>query len=185
MPLYRYSCLREAGGCGHEFKEFKPMHARQNVMCPNCSNYGQEQYVDADGVKRYRVEILVPERVNFVSDIDSQDGRIGDTITLSTGHKVSSRRSKKDALRRAREEMFEATDGPKQQMRKFVDPDTGKVSFETVTVNRKGIDHGELHDVEVAEVAKPQRSPFNPNKSIDQDIADTKRELGISEGDEA
>lgn len=178
MPIYNYECLIEAGGCGQTFEDFKPMHGRQNVQCPNCSMDGNEQYVATDGVVRYRIAQIIT-RVNVTMDIDKQDGRLGEPVTLSTGQRVTSRRQMKDALKVAREQIFLATDGEKEQMRPVTDPKTGKKTFEKFTTKMKGVDHGELHHLEgPPEKPRDQRSPFDEKLSMDEHINSLTKELG-------
>lgn len=145
MPLYSYVCLPEAGGCGQPFREFRPMHARQNVLCPNCMNDGNETFVDDLGHTRHRVEAQMP-KVQVISDIDHQDGRTGDRIPMPTygvGVTVGSRRELAELRERARENY----------------------------VNEVGIDPGPIDHVDKCDQHKVV-SPFDSSKTHEEHYAE-------------
>ena len=150
MPMYTYECLVEAGGCSQVFREFRPMHARQNVLCPNCMNDGNETFVDALGNTRHRVEAQMP-KVQVISDVDHQDGRTGDRIPMPTygpGVSVGSRRELKELRERARE------------------------SYEKET----GIDPGPIDHVDKREEHHVV-SPFDPTKTHEEHYAELKKRV--------
>jgi hypothetical protein len=175
-----YECLREAGGCGQVFQDQKPYHAMHAVMCPNCSMDGSEKYVDEHGRLAYRIA-WIPPKIQQIHDVDHADGNTGNRIpmpALGEGVTVGSRSEMNDALKRAREQMYEATNGPHASMVAVKDERTGQVVFEKVTRDLKGFDPGELHVLDAPETAKPQRSPFNPSLSADEHIRRLDEQLG-------
>jgi len=191
MPQYRYECQRKAGGCGQEFSDFKPHHALQEVMCPNCMMYGGELYHDVEeGGMRYRIRrIFTPP--NIVKGIDSQDGRVHEPVEMpgllpgpdGRPQRVSSRQELEELKRRTREEIFRATDGDHSVMKEFLDERTGKIVMEKVTTTTVGMDIGEIHPVEsVGEGNKIlSRFPGGEGKTLEQHEAEIAKRVGPPE----
>jgi len=186
-PVYRYKCMKERGGCDTEWNDSKPIHARHDVMCAYCSATANEA-IWVDPVSRKRkpvVELLLPDRVHVISDIDWQDGRTGDPVeipSLGPGHKVSSRSELTEDLKRLREAYFEQTDGPKEitkHYRKDPNDPESPIVEEKVTKYRKGIDLGEIHPVDdLPAVLNDPASSFEPGKKLSETEKDLEKRVG-------
>lgn len=172
MPLYSYECLKERGGCSQTWKEDKPMHDRQNVMCPNCMSYGVEKPWFDDQVQQFVSQVtILPPKVNVIHDIDHQEGRTGDKVdfthVLGPGAHIGSRRDLEEAKKRVRERLYEMTNGDHPTLRPYrKDPNDPEspVEFAITTRTTEGYDMGELVPME----NNPERanSPKNPYKEF-------------------
>ena len=140
------------------------MHARRNVMCPNCYSDGNEtnHYNEETNTYLPRIDIIPPANINVISDIDHQDGRTGEVIEmpgLGPGATVRSRRELRDKIKRAREEMWKRTEGEHTTTRPFRDDD-GNIVMDEVTTKSEGFDMGEL--VPVEKKPEVQNDPKDP-----------------------
>lgn len=110
------------------------MAMRLEAQCPKCGPGHMVQVFDKAPM--------------FVRDIDSQDGRVNESVEMpGLGVRLSSRSQLKGALDKAREDYFHATDGEKT-VDVPVQNEDGTVTFEKVTTVHKGVDLGEIHPVE-------------------------------------
>jgi hypothetical protein len=108
--------------------------------CPHCGAGTEEQR-------------LIPWRtLNFISDIDNTEGRINSGLDMSHihpgAHDVRSRRQLRELNARMPERYFERTNGEFSVLKPITDPGTGRVTVEKVTNHRKGIEIGEIHQMD-------------------------------------
>lgn len=83
--------------------------------------------------------------VHHIHDYDYQDGRTGeDHVQPAFGTRARTRREIRELQKRAREEYFQMTDGPKTYQ--MTDRETGEKG--TMTLEGSGIDTGEIHQSE-------------------------------------
>jgi hypothetical protein len=185
MPTYSYICHKDRGGCGQEWQDFKPIHARRNVMCPNCySDANENNHYDPE-THTYlpRIEIILRNPPQVISDIDHQDGRLGESVEmpgLGPDVRVSSRRELRDQLKRTRDEMWERTQGEHSTIRPFQD-DNGKIVMEKVTTKSEGFDVGEIVPMEdKPEIQNDPRDPgfVQQGKPLREVEAELEHELG-------
>lgn len=139
MPIYRYECVKEEGGCGTVFKDRRSVATMHNTECPCCGAYGG--HAKRNGKRR--IIVLMP-KVHQIHDLDHSEGRTGDAhFQPAFGKMVRTKGELADLQKRAREELYNRTAGDHES---FVqDPDTGKM--EKVTVHSEGIDVGEIRTV--------------------------------------
>lgn len=169
--------------CGTRWPEQKPHHARYDVLCPYCTTDGRETYTDLDtGIKMHKIEIDF-RSIQHIKPIDHQDGNTGEAIDFShalgpSARNITGRQQLEAAKKRAREQLFLATDGPHTVPKPFVGAD-GKLVYEKVTSTSKGFDMGEVHEVEnLPEIPNVPKSAFEPGKTLDQTEAKLKERLG-------
>lgn len=191
MPLLKYHCRKDRGGCGFLFSDRRPIHARREVVCTSCGTWGRQKHrpsfehiieevtslmrhkivygdprtVDCPGCgKPFQSRVAENEdgyvgrckkcdqkdwkrigKVEYVSDADWQDGRLGDShYQPAFGKAVRTKRDIREAQLRLRDNHFKATDGKKSYM--IPDPETGKM--EKQTFDCTGVDTGEIHTAE-------------------------------------
>jgi len=129
-------------------------------MCANCSTDGFETFIHPEtGVLLHKVEINLPDTIQVMKSLTSLDGNMGDGIpmpSLGPNVVVRSRQDMKDALRRARDEYYKATDGEHVSHVPTEQPD-GSFVMEKVTQQRQGVDIGEI--VPVADLADHLNPP--------------------------
>jgi hypothetical protein len=185
LPNYNYECLKKRGGCGQAWVEFKEIHARYHVMCPNCLVDGLEKvYYDPQFKKHYsRIQIQMPKKVNIISDIDWQDGKTGDSeFSHALGKVIRSRKDLRDAKARAREELFNSTEGEHAVMKPFrKDPDdpNSPIVMEKHTTVKSGHDMGEIYDHEkLPDKVNDPMSAFEEGKTLEQTEARIEKRLG-------
>lgn len=173
MPTYSYECLRSGGGCGQTWKDMKSISGRYHVMCPNCYQDGLETFTHESGQLFHKVEINMDMPPMVMKGITFQDGNMGEPISLpSLGPdvRISSRAGLKDALERAREAYYKATDGEHVSHVPTEQPD-GTFVMEKITHQRQGVDLGRIVPVQELE------GYLNPPE--DKEIGNAHRELEI------
>jgi hypothetical protein len=179
MPFYSYECVRERGGCGQEWKEFKSIAARRNVECPACLMHGDHKAKDPITGRSDHVIIIDVRNRQLISSIDHQDGRTGEPISMPAygpDVTVTSRRQIKELREKTREKYFNDTDGEKTVVRPVQHKD-GKVTLERFTRKHEGIDLGEIHTMEDPPSGR-RRSALDPTKYEDDHIAELEEEVG-------
>ena len=158
MPTYHLWCRKDRGGCGHTFKVTKSIDSRYKAYCPGCGQYGGR--LNRHGV---RIFDIIPPKIQHLRDIDHMDGNTGADIPMPAfgpDVRISSRRQLSEHQKRAREIMWNRTEGRHESMVK--DPDTG--AMEKVTVESAGIDVGEIRTLE----SKPK--PFDHHGHAIQEV---------------
>lgn len=179
MPTYRYECNM----CEQTFQDFKPMHARHNVLCPCCGADGNEFTPSReDPTHRVRaVALIMPRNVQAMKDWDRSEGRNGESVempSLGPGVRISSRSQFKEATSRAREKLYRDTDGEHRTLRPFKDPGTGKITHDYVTVNNTGFDIGEIVPLEERKDTNEIMSAFEEGKTLRETEESLARDLG-------
>ena len=103
-------------------------------------------------------------RIQVIHSLDHMDGNTGDDVlipTLGANVRVRTRSQLQESRDRVRERYFQRTDGPQVVQKQHFDERTGRVLMEPETVQKNGIDIGELHDVETPRPPSLP-DPFNP-----------------------
>ncbi len=143
LPSYSFEC----GKCGNEFGVFRLYRKKHTVKCPKCRS----------GYEKLREIFGVPY---VISDISHTEGRTGEDLDMShalgDGVTISSRRQLAEYKRLTRDRYFHNTDGSRRVLKPFVDPDSGKITMDYVTVKSNGIDLGEIHEVDETTVRSKQ-----------------------------
>ena len=174
MPMYSYECRV----CGNIWRDEKTMAARYSVMCTGCQSVPQEKFPNPEDTSEMipKVMMLMPQNVQFISDISHQDGRTGESVPqpgLGKDVHISSRRELNEVRKRVREKMFNDTDGDRRVLRPFRDPGTGKIVKDFVTHHNTGFDIGEIHTMDESRKTNEIMSAFDEGKTL----AETEREL--------
>jgi putative FmdB family regulatory protein len=142
MPSYSFECRK----CNHKFGVYVGMRDLEICRCPKCK--AKHEHLD----QIYGVPYII-------SDVSHQEGRTGHedldmTHVFGPGARISSRRQLKQYKDLTRDKYFRDTDGKREVMKPFKDPDTGKIHMEKVTREQNGIDLGEIHEVDETTVNK-------------------------------
>ncbi len=135
LPGYSYECEK----CEHVSVYYRGMKDVNQSKCRKCKA-GPEH-----------LKQVWPSAPYVISDVSHQEGRTGEDLAMPIFGKnvrVASRRQIKEYKRLTRDKYWADTDRTHSVLKPFKDPETGKITMEKVTRKGRGIDLGEIHEIE-------------------------------------